>query len=82
MLHDNLIINATSYISFNVHNQAVIHSLNVRRINYGAKFNLLALKKKKKTEGVPKFFLKGRQINFFKLYIYIYIFQVRGPPWP
>ena len=52
-MHNSLIINTTSYISFNVHNQAVIHSLNVRRINYGAKFNFIGIKK---TEGVPKFF--------------------------
>ena len=30
------------------------------RTNYGAKFNFIGIKKK--TEGVPKFFLKGRQI--------------------
>ena len=27
LLHDSLIINAASYISFNVHNQAIIHQL-------------------------------------------------------
>ena len=31
-LHDSLIINSTTYISFNVHNQAIIHSLNVEQI--------------------------------------------------
>ena len=31
-LHDNLIINTRSYISFNVHNQAIIHPLNVEQI--------------------------------------------------
>ena len=31
-LHDNLIINVTSYISFNVHNQTIIHPLNVEQI--------------------------------------------------
>ena len=30
--------------------------------NYGAKFNFIGIKK---IEGVPKIFLKGRQINFF-----------------
>ena len=87
-MHNSLIINTTSYISFNVHNQAVIHSLNVRRINYGAKFNFIGIKK---TEGVPKFFfLKGRQIKIFKLLLLLlllllYIIEVRvvlGPPWP
>ena len=32
LLHDSLIINVTSYISFNVHNQAIIHTLNVEQI--------------------------------------------------
>ena len=64
-MHDSLIINATSYISFNVHNHAIIHPLNVEQI-MEQNLILLALKKKK-TEDVPKFFLKGRQINFFKL---------------
>ena len=31
-LHDSLIINTTNYISFNVHNQAIIHLLNVEQI--------------------------------------------------
>ena len=31
-LHNSLIINVTSYISFNVHNQAIIHILNVEQI--------------------------------------------------
>ena len=31
-LHDSFIINATSYISFNVHNQAIIYLLNVKQI--------------------------------------------------
>ena len=64
-MHDSLIINATCYISFNVHNHAIIHPLNVEQI-MEQNLILLALKKKK-TEDVPKFFLKGRQINFFKL---------------
>ena len=32
LVHDSLIINATSYISSNVYNQAIIHSLNVEQI--------------------------------------------------
>ena len=40
LLHDNLIINATSYISFNAHNQAIIHPLNVEQI---MKQNLILL---------------------------------------
>ena len=32
LLHNSLIINATNYISFNVHNQAIIYSLNVEKI--------------------------------------------------
>ena len=32
LLHDNLIINVTGYISFNVHNQVIIHPLNVEQI--------------------------------------------------
>ena len=31
-VHDSLIINTISYISFNVHNQAIIHSINVEQI--------------------------------------------------
>ena len=31
-MHDSLIINATRYISFNVHNRAIIHLLNVEQI--------------------------------------------------
>ena len=66
-MHDSLIINATSYISFNVHNHAIIHPLNVEQIMEQNLILLALKKKKKKTEDVPKFFLKGRQINFFKL---------------
>ena len=32
LMHNSLIINATSYISFNVYNQAIIHPLNVEQI--------------------------------------------------
>ena len=64
-VHDSLIINATSYISFNVHNQAIIHLMNVEQI-MEQNLNLLALKKKK-TKGVPKIFLKARQIKNLKL---------------
>ena len=32
----------------------------LNRTNYGVKFNLISIKKK--TKGVPEFFLKGRQI--------------------
>ena len=32
LVHGGLIINAISYISFNVHNQVIIHSLNVEQI--------------------------------------------------
>ena len=38
------------------------HSSTECRTNYGAKFNFIGIKK---IEGVPKIFLKGRQINFF-----------------
>ena len=31
-VYNSLIINTTSYISFNVHNQTIIHSLNVEQI--------------------------------------------------
>ena len=31
-VHNSLIINATNYISFNVHDQAIIHPLNVEQI--------------------------------------------------
>ena len=31
-VHDSLIINITIYISFNAHNQAIIHPLNVEQI--------------------------------------------------
>ena len=31
-VYDSFIINITSYISFNVHNQAIIHPLNVEQI--------------------------------------------------
>ena len=31
-LHDILIISVASYISFNIHNQAIIHPLNVEQI--------------------------------------------------
>ena len=39
-LYDSLIINATSYVFFNVHNEAIIHSLNVEEI---MKQNLILL---------------------------------------
>ena len=39
---------------------------------------LLALKKKKKTEGVPKIFLKGRQIKNFKLLYINFFFFLRS----
>ena len=62
-MYDSLIINTTNQISFNVHDQTIIHPLNVKQII--AKFNFIGIKK---TEGVLKFFfLKGRQIKFFKL---------------
>ena len=42
------------------------------RTNYRAKFNFIGIKK---TKGVPKFFLKDRQIKNFKLlYIIFFIF--------
>ena len=63
-LHDSLIINVTRYISFNVYNQAIIHPLNVEQIMEQI---LILLAKKKKYEGVPKYFLKGRQIKILKL---------------
>ena len=50
--------------------------------NYEAKFNFIGIKK---TKGVPKFFLKGRQIKYFKFLYINFFFQVRvilGPPWP
>ena len=56
LVHDNLIINVTTYISFNEHNQTIIHLLNVEEI-MEQNLILLALKKKKKIR-VPKFFLK------------------------
>ena len=31
-VHDSFIINITSYIFFNVHNQAIIHPLNIEQI--------------------------------------------------
>ena len=31
-MHDSLVINATSYLSFNIHNQAIIYLLNVEQI--------------------------------------------------
>ena len=40
LMHNSLIINATSYISFNVYNQAIIHPLNVEQI---MKQNLILL---------------------------------------
>ena len=40
LVHDNLIINAARYIFFNVHNQAIIHPLNVEQI---MKQNLILL---------------------------------------
>ena len=39
-LHDSFIINANDYIFFNVHNQAIIHPLNVEQI---MKQNLILL---------------------------------------
>ena len=77
-MHDSLIINFISCISFNVYNQVIIHLLNAKQI---MEQNLILLIKKK-TESVPKFFfLKGKQINFFKLlYIYIYINSSQGGP--
>ena len=39
-VHDSLIINTTNYISFNVHNQEIIHPLNVEQI---MKQNLILL---------------------------------------
>ena len=53
-LHNSLIINVTRYIYFNVHNQAIIQSTEYR-INYGAKFNFIDIKK---INGVPKFFFE------------------------
>ena len=53
-LHDSLIINTTSYISFNIHNQIIFTEC---KINYKAKFNFI---NKKKTENVLKLFLKGK----------------------
>ena len=47
------------------------------RTNNGAKFNFIGIKKKKKTKGVPKIFLKGRQIKSFKLLYINFFFQVR-----
>ena len=44
------------------------------RTNYGAKFNFIGIKK---TKGVPKFFLKGRQIKYFK-FLYINFFFRSG----
>ena len=40
LLHDSFIINATNYISFNIHNQAIIHPLNLKQI---MKQNLILL---------------------------------------
>ena len=31
-VYDSFIINATSYIFFNIHNQAIVHPLNVEQI--------------------------------------------------
>ena len=31
-MHDSLVINATSYLFFNIHNEAIIHLLNVEQI--------------------------------------------------
>ena len=58
------------------------HSSTECKTNYGAKFNFIGIKK---FEGVPKIFLKDRQINFFKLLYKKKKFQVKvvlGPPWP
>ena len=62
-MQDSHIINATKYISFNIHSQAIIHSLNVEQI-IEQNLILLALKK---LRVFPIFFLKGRQIKNFKL---------------
>ena len=51
-VHDSLIINATSYTSFNVHNQVIIHPLNVEQIMEQNLILLAFKKKKKKTKGV------------------------------
>ena len=71
-MHDSLIINFISCIFFNVYNQVIIYLLNAKQI---MEQNLILLIKKKKLRVFPNFFfLKGKQINFFKLlYIYIYI---------
>ena len=45
--------------------------LESRTIN-GAKFNSIGIKK---FEGVPKFFLKGIQIDFFFIIIYKFFFR-------
>ena len=58
------------------------HSSTECRTNYGAKFNFIGIKK---TKCVPKFFLKGGQVKFFKLLYIKKKFQVKvvlGPPWP
>ena len=72
-MYDSLIINFISCIFFNVYNQVIIHLLNAKQI---MEQNLILLvKKKKKLRVFPNFFLKGKQIKFFKLfYIYIYIY--------
>ena len=41
-LHGSLIINTTSYISFNVHNQIIFTEC---KINYKVKFNFINIKK-------------------------------------
>ena len=50
------------------------------KTNYEAKFNFIGIKKK--TEGVPKFFLKGRQIKNLKLSYIIFFFSSQGGPEP
>ena len=52
------------------------------KTNNRIKFNFIGIKK---TKGVPKNFLKGRQINFFKLLYIIFFFNSgwsQGPSWP
>ena len=51
LVYDNLIINVTRYISFNVYNQAIIHPLNVEQIM--EQILILLAKKKKKSLLLP-----------------------------
>ena len=79
-MYDSLIINFISCIFFNVYNQVIIHLLNAKQI-MEQNLILLLKKKKKKLRVFPNFFLKGKQIKFFKLlYIYIYINSSQGGP--